>query len=412
MHRSPRFPVRQTAAAAVLAGAILFLVSPRAHSFVGAAGERVIISEPQWDDAYLAGAKIIVDEEIGGDIVMAGASLISTAPVAGDLNAVGVSIVVNGIVGDDVRALGGDVNIGRDVGSDLAAFGGSVSVSPKVIVGGDAALAAGNIHFSGTSAGSAWLAGGRVSVDGVIRGDATIIALERIELNGTVEGTARIAAPEIVLGADALFGGDVEYWRESGNMEFGRTLRSGEATYNPELSSLAGGGIREKFGRHGASGLLLFWAAGSTAAAALCVLLFLVFGRGYFQAAAVTLQQSPWKSFSTGVLYLVLMPLAAILLAATLIALPIGILCGGIYGLSLLFASATTATILTLWVEERADAIWNRTRLFLTACALLVAVKVLLFVPLFGWLFGFFIYSFSFGAMTLSSVRLFRQVVV
>lgn len=388
----------------------LLTASP-SSAFVGAAGERVIISTPQWDDTYLAGVKVLVDEEIGGDAVMGGASLIVTAPVAGDLNATGVSVVVNGSIGDDLRALGGDINLGRDVGSDLIALGGSVSISPKVSVSGDAAVAADNVHSSGTIHGSARMAGRKVVVDGIIRGDARLVALERLEINGVIEGTVTVAAPEIILGGDAVFGGDVEYWRESGDMDFGRTLRSGAAKYNPELRSLTGWGFRERVSRHGPFGLLAIWMVLSSIAGAMCLALFLLVGRGYFQMAAVELQQAFWKSFGGGVLYFVLTPIVSLLLAASVVGLPLGILFGSLYGLSILFASVTAAFVSALWIEKRADALWSRPKLFLASFVIFLALKLLMLVPFVGWLAALFIYSLVFGAMIICDVKLFRQIV-
>jgi cytoskeletal protein CcmA (bactofilin family) len=363
-----------------------------------------------WDDTYLAGAKVVVDEEIGGDAVMAGASLIVTARVAGDLNAAGMSIVVNGEVGDDLRAIGADVNVGRDVGSDLLAFGGSVSLSPKVSVSGDAAVAAGNVHSSSTIEGSARVAGGRVVFDGIIRGDATLVAVERLEVNGIVEGAATVAAPEIILGPEALFGGDVDYWRESGDMDFGRTLRSGVAVYNPELQEMTGGIFRNRFSRHGPEGLLLLWMIVTSLAGGLCLVVFIFAGRGYFQMAAVELQQAFWKSVASGALYLILTPVAALLLCLSIIGIPIGLLFASAYALSLLFATVTTAFVLVLWIEKKADAIWSRPRLFLGGFSLFLVLKFVLMVPFIGWFAAFFAFSSAFGAMLSCDVKLFRQL--
>lgn len=377
-------------------------------AFVGATGDRVIVSEPLWDDAYFAGGKVVVDEEVGGDASVAGGSLIITAPVAGDLNATGLSVVVNGTVGDDLRALGGDINLGRDAGSDLMAFGGSVSLSPKMSVGGDAAVAAYQIRSSATVDGSARMAGRHVVFEGIVRGDAVLIAAERLEINGVVEGAATVAAPEITLGPEALFGGDVEYWRESGDMDFGRTLRSGAATYNPALRTLAEP-FRDKVSQGAPMGFFGAWMTVTSLAGAVSMLLMLSVARGYFQMAAETLRRAFWRSFGTGILYLVLTPLAAVVMLATVAGIPLGILLACIYALSLIFAKVATALVMALWLERKMDALWTRGRLFVTAFAIFLFLKALMLLPFAGWAAALFLVTAAFGSMVISDMKLFRQ---
>jgi hypothetical protein len=237
------------------------------------------------------------------------------------------------------------------------------------------------------------------------------VALERLEINGIIEGTVTVAAPEIILGKDAVFGGDVEYWRESGDMDFGRTLRSGVAVYNPELRSLTGWGFRERASRRGPAGFLAIWMVLSSLAGALCLALFLFVGRGYFQMVAAEMQQAFWRSFGAGVLYFILTPIVSLLLAASVIGLPLGILFGCFYGLSLLFASVTAAFVMALWVEKKADALWSRPKLFLAAFTIFLVLKFLMLVPFVGWLAAFIFYSLIFGAMVICDVKLFRQIV-
>jgi cytoskeletal protein CcmA (bactofilin family) len=95
-----------------------------------------------------------------------------------------------------VRAAGGSITITDRVGGDALLAGGSVTLAPGSRVAGNAWLAGGVLHLSGTVNGNVRAAGGEVVLSGRVDGDSRILA-DTLEIasGAIIHGTVRYEGP-------------------------------------------------------------------------------------------------------------------------------------------------------------------------------------------------------------------------
>lgn len=329
----------------------------------------------------------------GANVATAGASVELAQPVAGDLLAAGGRIRVVQPVAQDAALAGGDVAVQARIGQDLRAAGGRVALSAPV--GGEAHLVGGSVRLERGAevAGPAWLAGGEVQVLGRVGGGAKVFA-GTLVVDGTIQGDLQVTAENVELRPGAQVGGALRYAsRNPLRMADGAQVAGPiERRPLPERAAPPRG--------TGAAMGLAFWLVTLFAAGVLWVLLFPRFS----DAARVQLQKAPAASLGAGLLVLVAMPMAVLLLAITLIGLPLAGVLVAAYGLVLLAGYLVVATTLAerlLGAAGKAGATSPAPRLAALAVALLLLVLVSA-IPVLGWLIAL-------GALMAGSGALVRQ---
>jgi cytoskeletal protein CcmA (bactofilin family) len=121
------------------------------------------------------GGTVSVSEATDDDVFATGGTISVDAPV-GSLVAAGGQITVNAPVKGDLIAAGGQVTINSDVGGKVVAAGGSVILNGKV--GTNAVLAGGNVQLGPSSSVSrdAMVSGGSVTNAGKVTGKLSVRA--------------------------------------------------------------------------------------------------------------------------------------------------------------------------------------------------------------------------------------------
>lgn len=194
----PRLPLRLVARSSVLAIlAILALTSAvAAGDFRGDTSTTIGENETIDDDLYVGAGTVSIAGTVNGDATVAAGTVTITGTVDGSLNVAGGTIDVLGDVTGAVRVSGGTVRIAGTVGRDVVIFGGTTTIEPDAEIGGDVAGAGGSVTVSGTVAGDLLAAAGT------------------IEVRGTIDGLIDVAVGDLVIGPDAVVGGDVTYTSE------------------------------------------------------------------------------------------------------------------------------------------------------------------------------------------------------
>jgi hypothetical protein len=120
-----------------------------------------------------SGGTVSISEATDDDVFLTGGTISVDAPV-GSLVAAGGQITVNAPVKGDVIAAGGQVTINSDVGGKVVAAGGSVILNGKV--GTNAVLAGGNVvlGLSSSVARDAMVSGGSVTHAGKVAGKLSV----------------------------------------------------------------------------------------------------------------------------------------------------------------------------------------------------------------------------------------------
>jgi hypothetical protein len=366
-------------------------------------GDTALISVPIKDDVYLAGGKVIVEEEISGDAVVAGGSLLINGAVGQDLIIAGGSVMLNGSVGDDVRAAGGEITISGNIADDLIIAGGSITIDQGVTVGGDLLVAGGQVILSGVVKGDAKVVGGEVIFNGTVHGNIDF-RTGKLNLNGTVDGNTIFSTSEVSLGPDAKFEGDIEYWREDGEIDFGHSLLSGTSTFNPELQ------FKGDFSKNAPIGFLIGWSIFSLLSGALMIIVVAFLTKTVFYRAVERLQESFWKNVGLGFFYFMVTPIVALVFFLTIIGIPLGLFIFFLYLFSAFIAKVLTAMVLAKWIEIKRKVRWGKIASFFASFGLFIILKLLMFIPIVGWIAVAIFVCAAFGAIMVTEWKLFRKV--
>lgn len=349
-------------------------------------GKEILIDKVQTDDTYVAGETINVNAAIEGDLVTAGARLFIKESVQGDLTAAGGEITVGGPVGDDVRIAGGKITIDSEIGDDVVVFGGAVFITENAHIKGKLLCFAEDVVIHK----------GAIIEELNVRGGEAFI-------DGTIQGASRIAVEELVLGSDAKFHKNVEYWHSGGEINFNAALVNAEAQYNEALEeesqvSLISMGINS----------LKNWLV-YILSAFLGILVFHSLFRNAFASAVDNLENNLLKSFGFGLLYLIGIPLAIIVAFLITIGLKLGLFAAAIFVFSLLFGQIVAAILIAYYLRNSKDKEWGFWPVTFVALAIAILLRLIGMIPYAGIALAIIILAITYGALTLQVFRAKKQ---
>jgi cytoskeletal protein CcmA (bactofilin family) len=241
------------------------------------------------------------------------ATLPATAAAQSDSRS-GASIVIgqNETV-DGFTAYAGTVVVRGTVRGDLVAYGGTVVIAPGGTVEGRVRAFSGSVRIDGTVTQSVVAYGGSIVVgdSGTIRGSLGAFGGQVI-IGGTVGGDATVGAGSITLAETGLVRGDLTYdgdLNDQGGVVQGDLQRSGDLQLAPSVSGPVG---------------ILFGLYFLFADALLGAVLLLGFPR-FTRSAADTVIAEPLQTFAVGLGTAVVVPFVLLLVAITVIGIPLAL---------------------------------------------------------------------------------------
>jgi hypothetical protein len=337
--------------------------------------DSIVITESVDDDLYAAGGEVRIEGSIAGAAVLAAGSVEISGDIEGDVILAGGRINLDGGVGDDLRAAGGNVQVTGFVTDQATITGGSVTVGPGSAIGG-----------------RTWIAGGDVEMAGQI-GDDLHVAAGAVVISGRVVGNVEIAAREIRVEPGAVIGGDL-VWRSElppliaeDAQILGEVRAAGEdepEAASEEASSRFDGG----------------WAVGIALASAGLILLW--FAPQLAARASAVFREAPGRTLLLGAASIVLTPIAALVLFATVLGWLLGLVVLAGYVFALLLSGLVGLLIVTQILRSRLGGTapnggWRSAVLLLLVVVLLVLAQR---VPVLGGLFAVLLVLAGFGALT------------
>src|SRR5579884_2030428 len=329
------------------------------------------------DDLFAAGQSILVAGQVNGDLYAFGQTVTVTGTIERDLLAVGQHLTVDGVVKGDLRAAAQSVVVNGRVEGNVTeasqlllldrqgAVGGSVVGVGQLLdllgpVGRGVTAGAGTLHLGGP-------VGGNVTAE---VGTLTLDPSARIagRLSYTAEREAAVPAGTVA--------GDVQF-------------RPTERPERPPQPAPPLGGLFTPFG--------VIWLIGMLIAGLLLVYFLPEFAMG----AARQVQAHPWRSVGVGLLAIFGGQVLVLLLAVTLIGLPLAVLVGlsyflGLYVGWLLLALAVGSLLVLLVRRWRPVAPLGPAWLVVIG---LVVLYLLSHLPGIGWLVVFLGLCFGLGAL-------------
>ncbi|WP_276258725.1 bactofilin family protein [Haloglomus litoreum] len=238
---------------------------------------------------------------------------------AAESRAGGTVVVAEGETVAGLEAFGGSVVVRGTVDGNLQAFAGDVTVTESGRVTGNVGAAAGSVRIAGTVVGDVEAAAGSIEVtpSGEVGGDLQA-AGGSVVLAGTVRGDATLAGESVVLAGSAVVDGGVEYDAESFRND-GAAV-GGSVVRNDNLGGVSIGSP--------ADALLPGWVAsvyGVLVNLVLGAALLLVFP-AVSRRIADRAVESPLAAGGVGLLMVLVAPIALVLVALTIIGIPLSLL--------------------------------------------------------------------------------------
>ena len=357
-------------------------------------GEEIIIAEPTTGNLYIAGKDLTINAKIQGDLVTAGGNIIVNDSLTDDALLAAGEIEINGVALDDIRLAAGKVIIKSNVHGDLVIGGGDIEISDGVTVFGDLIIAAGSVKFSGRVKGSTKIYGGDIDFEGIAEG---VIEMKggNIDISGELWDKSSLATNKLTVHDLAKIKGDVNYYSKEGAISFENALQDDAiATFNPDLKP-AWGEYDETTFRKGVWGM----AAVRFLSAALLISLTILLFNQFFERTPEYLEANYVYNLGIGFLYVLAIPVLAILSFVSIIGIPIGVILAVLYLFTLALGHVFAAVLGAYFYEDIQQKNWQKGKLILVAIGIWVLLKIVGFVPIVGWVITFLVAIVGFGTM-------------
>ncbi len=252
------------------------------------------------DGNYIrAGQSIQVLGHITKDAILVGRDIIVSGPIEGDVIIVGQNVVINSVIGGNVRVVGGTVSVDATVGKNLTIMAGSLSTSSKTKIAWDVMAYAEAVDLQGTVDGSVWVRSQNMNLGAVVAKDVDIDTGKPL----TVSGSAQVK-------------GTLQYSGQN------------QAAIAPEaaITNLQYRPTAKKDGAPPSGRPRLFWPLVFLFGAWVVGGVLLAVAEPWLNASSERIQQKPWVTLGWGVVGVTITPIVAVILAVTLIGIPLGVL--------------------------------------------------------------------------------------
>jgi cytoskeletal protein CcmA (bactofilin family) len=333
-------------------------------------------------------------------LLLAAVPLAASAQTTDDERFGGTVIVDDGETVDGLETVAGTVIVRGTVDGDLAATAGTVVITGTVT--GDAEVVAGSLVVEGAVDGDLRAAGGSVVLRDTSRvGGAVEAAAGSVTLDGAVDGDARLAGEEIRIGPVASVGGSVEYDASTFVLADGAAV-GGTVTEVDEVNIVftpffgAPGDVEFPSGSVFPPGTFAVY--GLFVNALLGVVL-LAIAPAFADRVTDLGTTRTLRSGGVGLLTLVAVPVALLVLAITVIGLPLSLVGAVLFALTLWIVQIYGALV----VGTATLALFDRETRWGALAAGLLLLLVLPFVPLgVGELVRFVVLLVGLGAFVLA----------
>lgn len=309
---------------------------------------------------YAADKDVHISGTVNGDLYCAGQDVVVSGTVNGDVLCAGQTVTINGTVTGSIRAAAQDLTITGSVGRSVTLAGNEVKITKTARIGQDATIA-----------------GSKLEMRGTIARDATI-ASAQADLYGTVARNLVFRGDSLKLTDKALVAGDIRY-TSNRSISIGDTAtvhgQVTHATENKRNNNLAGP-------------WLLLLIAGFVFA----MVLVLVWPRAIHATSDIAVRQLG-RSLIVGLLASLVVPVATILLFASVIGAPIALFMLIVGFAVVLLSGPITAYYIGSMVLARSK---NPIAIMAAGSAVLL---VLYLIPVAGFFAGLLAYLLGTGAL-------------
>ncbi len=355
-------------------------MSASAAQFLG--GEELSVRADQTieENLYVGGGVANIEGEVDGDILIAGGNIIISGSATNDVTAAGGDVFVSGEVGEDLRVAGGQVRLSGTVDGDLVVAGGYIHITSSAVVEGDVMMT-----------------GGRLFVEGTLGGDLSAYGGE-VELNGTVDGNIEAKSDTMIVGDNAVLGGDLNYKSKreatisesaqiAGEVTFEKAKYHQVPSVNVDYEPVAK--ILAKF-------LSALWLLGLVSALIIAFVLYGVAGKRMDQMVKHTFKKF-WPETLRGLIMFVVAPIVIVVLLASIIGAGLGLTALPLFMFFMMLgkvgAGILTGSLIFYLIDKKYEVNWK------TILVGIVALYIVRIIPVAGWIFYKIMFLAAFGTL-------------
>lgn len=261
-------------------------------------------------DFIRVGETVQIDGEIKGDAYLAGGVVTVNGKIDGDLFVFGGKVSVNGPVGGSIRILGGDVTANGSIDRSVLLLCANCTITKKTTIAGSVIVVGANLEQSSGRVGKGFrFVGNRLYLNSEIANEAYVVANQEFllgpgaSISGELKYTGNNTA---VLEPGATVAGRILYQKNNKDENFPRFFGAKEIlTSYQKIKPLT-----DIFGIL-VSGLIGFVLLG-------------LFPKG-FEKVVRAIENKPYASLGWGVVVSLMIPVAAILFALTIVGIPVSL---------------------------------------------------------------------------------------
>ena len=340
------------------------------------------------DNLYVAGGSISINSAVTGDLLAVGGNILISKNVSADMAVAGGAITILGNSGGDIRVAGGNIIISGDVAGDLVVAGGSVTITSDVTVEKDLIVAGGQVIFDGNVLGNAQISGGAVSINGRIKGNV------KSEVG-----------QKLTIGDKAVIGGSLNYTARAaetlvknvGSVVTGKTVFTKSQV--PEVRGV-------KNAMFAFVGVFVLWRLISLVIVALVLVwMFKRFSVDVVEGAT----RNPLQMLGKGFVSAVVIPVAIIILFATLFGITLGLIIGSLYGLLLLVSGVYACVVIGAWLSKTVYKSSNITITWKNVIIGAVVLTTIKMIPILGWVVWLLAVLVTIGSIVDLSQKKFKS---
>ena len=319
------------------------------------------------DDLMTAGQRVRMEAEVEGDLAAAGSEVMVAGPVDGYVMSAGRTVTLDGRIGNDLWAAGETVRVDGPIGNNALVAGRNVHLEPNATVGHDARLA-----------------GNTVRAEGRVERNLSIGA-DTAEIGAQVGGNVEARANRVSVLPGAVINGDLNV----------------TAAQPPDISPQAniGGQVRyEELRRQAWLPWPLPWLLWFAALLVMGIVAMALLP-GWTARVSAVLRARVGRSFLTGFIALVLIPIAIGVLAVTIVGIPLAIVLLAAYVALLLLSGVFVSYRVGDWLLARAHRAQASRWMRIVLGTLVVSLGMTL--PGVGWIVGALVVMAGMGALAL-----------
>lgn len=251
-----------------------------------------------------------IDGNIRGDAFLAGGVVVVNGKVDGDLFILGGKVTINGVVGNSVRIVGADVTVNSQIGRNTLLVCGNCLVTRRSEMVGSLLAAAGNLELSAGSIGKGFrFFGNRLYLNSGIANEAFVVSQQ-----------------QFILGPNASVSGDLKYTGSSQAILSEGATVSGSITYektNPEADFPRFFGAKSIFELRDTLAPIVNF--GFLVISLIIGFILMGLFPRWFEKSVSAINNKPVASFGWGVITIIAVPIVALLLAITIVGIPVSI---------------------------------------------------------------------------------------